>query len=238
MLSSEQVEEPRGRGRGSAGPSLRRGMRGWRRRRGHRRQRSRGEGRGTEGVPACLLALSAAAPRLVRASAPGRMLPRGCVPAALLGRTGRAPAPGRHKSPAGMLGESRRVVAPAAGCAGWAPPGPRPAGPPPRAAAAARALTGIWKRSRLPALPVPLCPGAALGATPCRPRVGSEGGGAPGNARPQPRCRPGMLTARGRARKVSRGWARAVRFALAFQRMLKWRRSVAGLQQSVVWGLR
>lgn len=41
-------------------------------------------------------------------------------------RTGQAPAPSRHKSPAGMLGGSFRVVNPAGSSAGWAPPGPRP----------------------------------------------------------------------------------------------------------------
>lgn len=145
-----------------------------------------------EGVPACLLALSAAAPRCARAPvappAPGRMLPRGCAPTAS-GEKRPSPRPKQAQKPRGddrgelscchPRGKRRRLG---------------PAGPPPRAAAATRVPAGIWKRSWLPA---PLQPGEAPGATPAA--LGwavSERRGALGSARPQPRCRPGMLTSR------------------------------------------
>lgn len=114
-----------------------------------------------EGVPACRLALSAAAPRCARGpvapAAPGRMLPRGCAPTAS-GEDRPGPRPKQAQKPRGddargepppchPRGKQRRLG---------------PAGSPPRAAAAAtRVPAGIWKRNWLPA---PLQPGEAPGA--------------------------------------------------------------------------
>lgn len=165
MLSSEQVGEPRGRGRGSAGPCLRRGVRGWRRR-GHRRQRSRGEWSGMErrgSLPA-----SSLCPRqLLGLCVPPFVLPPlgGCYRGAALppppdsGRDSPGPRPVPAQKPRGDApGEPLRCLS--RGRLPWL----GPAGLLSRAAAAAaRVLGSIWKRRRLPA---PLCPGEALGATP------------------------------------------------------------------------
>lgn len=192
-----------------------------------------------EGVPACLLALSAAAPRLVRAPVRPRppLHPGGCYRGAALP----PPPASRGDQPGPRPGQAQKPRGDARG----EPPrcGPRgrlrrlgPAWPPPRAAVVtARVPAGIRNRSRLPALPCPpRSARAKLRALPLSPSGAQGRTGAPAVLA---RCRPGMLTSRGRARKVSQGWVGTVCFALPFQRMLKWR-SVAGRQQSVVWGLR
>lgn len=128
-----------------------------------------------EGVPACLLALSAAAPRCARGPvappAPGRMLPQGCAPTAS-GEDRPGPRPKQAQKP---HGDARRELS------RCHPRGKQrrlgPAGPPPRAAAATRVPAGIWKRSWLAA---PAALGWAV----------SERRGALGSALPQPRCTP------------------------------------------------
>lgn len=134
--------------------------------------------RGTEGGP-CL------PPRFVRRSLSARPCPWSPLPppedatAGLRSRrlppwegTGRVPAPGRHKSPAGMLGESRRVVVPAGG---WAPPGARPG-----SGGGGRPVIGRYLEGEPVGCPAP--PGRSAGRYPSRPRVGTAGGGAAGSA--------------------------------------------------------
>lgn len=144
-----------------------------------------------EGVPACLLALSAAAPRCARGpSRPWEDATAGLRSHRLGRGPARPPPQAGTKAPRGCSGRAVALSPPREA----APAGRRlgPAGPPPRAAAATRVPAGIWKRSWLPA---PLQPGEAPGATP----AALGWAAAPWAA--LARSRPGMLTARRRLAK-------------------------------------
>lgn len=157
---------------------------------------------------------------LVTPPAPGGCY-RGAAlpPPTALGRDRSGPRPGQAQKPRGdARGEPprcrpRRRLGPAG-----SPPWQRRRWPPGYRSVFGRGAGWLSRSAR-----------AKRRALPQPPSGGHGGRRRRGQRSSQPRCRPGVLTARGWARKVPPGCVRADCFALLFQRMLKCSRSVAGL---------